>query len=121
MPAQTLPVADLAGYWSHGIVHDDCYGGSHENALVLLPDGRGSYIHEGWLTYRFASFRWRIDGTTLVLSEQRFRIFHSMGCEQRSLRVEGPLSLTHDTTQKRERLDIPLIDEPNDYYLMTRD
>jgi hypothetical protein len=121
VPAESVKAADLVGHWSHGIAHENYYGGSHEYAFVLLPDGRGSYTHDGWLTYRFASFRWRIDENTLVLSEQRFRIFHSMGHEQRCLQVEGALSLTYDTTQGRERLDIPLVDEPKDFYLVSRD
>jgi hypothetical protein len=57
----------------------------------------------------------------MFLSQQRFRIFMPMGCENRALQVTGPLTLSYDTKQHRERLDLPLYHEPSDFYLLTRD
>ncbi len=121
LSAQSLIVTQLVGHWSHGVAHG-YYGGSHEYAIVLLADGRGSFIHDGWWTYRYASFRWTIDGMKLAVTQQRYReISMGMGNGRRSLQIEGPVSIRFDTVHQRERLDIPLVDEPNDFYLITRD
>jgi len=120
MPTPSLTIPQLVGHWSHGVAHG-YYGGSHDFSLVLLADGRGSFIHDGWCTYRFASFQWSIEAGTLVISTQRFCAFSPMGHDRRCLQIGGSVSLRFDSTQQRERLDIPLADEPSDFYLVTRD
>jgi hypothetical protein len=118
--ADQLLTSQLVGRWSHGVAHN-CYGGSHDYVLVFLADGRGAFVHDGWWTYRYAAFRWRLDGATLVLSQQRYRMLQPGMSERRCLQVDGALSLMFDSKQQRERLNIPFIEEPNDFYLITRE
>jgi hypothetical protein len=118
MPAPSLTASKLVGHWSHGIAHG-YYGGSHDFSLVLLADGRGSFTHDGWWTYRFAAFRWRLDGTRLFITEQRYSDPQRFSTK-RCLQIDGPLSLQFDSAQQRNRLDLPLVDEPHDFYLVNR-
>ena len=50
---------DLCGVWSHGVANG-YYGYSHDMRLVFLPDGRGSYCHDGWWRYRLYEFYWHV-------------------------------------------------------------
>jgi len=118
MRSSKLTSRRLIGHWSHGLAHD--YGGSHDFSLIFLADGRGAFIHDGWWTYRVGSFRWRLRRGELVLTSQRFWDPDGwMG--NRCLQIAGPVVASFDPVQKRERLDILLLDEPNDYYLVTRE
>ncbi len=107
------------GYWSHGIAHG-YYGGSHEYRLILLEDGRGAFIHDGWWVYRYGAFQWNRCNETITLTQQRF-IDGAMGTGNRCLRLDGRALLSFDKALERERMDVPLIGEPHDYYLITRD
>jgi hypothetical protein len=114
-----LAKSDLIGCWSHGVAYN-YYGGSHDYRLILLGDGRGCFIHDGWSTYRYADFAWKVDMSRLVLLGQRY-------CElmkftsNRCLQIVGGSSLGFDASQNRQRLDIPFLNEPTDYYLVNRD
>jgi hypothetical protein len=114
-----LTVADLVGQWSHGIVHG-YFGGSHDFRFVFLSDGRGCFIHDGWWTYRYAEFQWKLNGRELIFVKQRYRDFGTLS-NKRCLQIDGSPSLRFDKRQNRRRLDLPLIDEPHDFYLVTRD
>jgi hypothetical protein len=119
MPAPNLTVEKLVGHWSHGVAHG-YYGGSHDFSLVFLSDGRGAFIHDGWWTYRYGTFHWKIRGGVLALAGQRYADPQRY-TERRCLRLEGVVRASYDPGQQRERLDVPLVDEPNDYYLISRD
>jgi len=105
----------LIGLWSHGVAHG-YYGGSHDVRLALLPDGRGAFIHDGWFTYTYGLFQWQLDGSQLRLSHQRFQSHASLGT--RILQIAGLIVLSFDEPEQRERLDIPFVNETNDYYLL---
>jgi hypothetical protein len=119
MSPNVITAEELIGHWSHGIAHG-YYGGSHDFSLVFLRDGRGAFIHDGWWTYRYSSFRWTLRKGVLVLSDQRYTDPQGFS-QSRCLMVAGPVIASHDAAQARERIDVPLVGEPHDYYLLTRD
>jgi hypothetical protein len=113
----------LVGVWSHGVIHA-YYGGSHDFRLVLMPDGIGSYRHDGWWVYRYALFHWDlIDGNILRFNRQRNRIngFMERNSPKRIEIENKPVLLDFDNSHSLERLVVPLKSEPNDFYLLSRD
>jgi len=94
-------IDNLIGQWSHGIAHD-YYGGSHDYRLVFLADGRGSFTHDGWWTYRYVEFDWQLRPDRLVLSNQRSRVFSWMGHSQRCLQSSGPIVLAISCRRENE-------------------
>jgi hypothetical protein len=110
----------LIGAWSHGVANSS-QNGSHDFRLILLPDGRGSFWHDGWWRYRYFSFRWQFQNDRLQLHDQQLIVQDwDAGTGKLDLN-NAPLNLVFDSKLNRECLIIPFINEPNEYWLLTRE
>lgn len=89
-----------------------------------MPDGIGSYCHDGWWVYRYALFHWDlIDGNILRFNSQHYRIngFMERNTPKRIEVENKPVLLDFDNERSLERLVVPLKGEPNEFYLLSRD
>ena len=110
----------LHGIWSHGVANG-YYGGSHDFRFVFLPSGRGSFCHDGWWRYRLITFYWHVTpDQSIQLIAQKGTASAWPDSLQLNVALE-PIKLTWSDEQQMQQLIVPISDEPNDYYRVSRD
>ena len=110
---------EFVGVWSHGVAHQ-YFEGSHDFRFVFLPDGRGSFCHDGWWRYRLVEFYWHVTPADAMQLIAQSATVDTTPHSPLALPLI-PVSIAPDDSLGVQKLTIPLTDEPNDYWLVSRD
>ncbi len=110
---------EFVGVWSHGVAHQ-YFEGSHDFRFVFLPDGRGSFCHDGWWRYRLVQFYWHITPSRALQLIAQNAIISAWPHSPLQIPLSA-VSTTLDDSIGLQQLTIPLVDEPNEYWRVSSD
>ena len=109
---------ELCGVWSHGVSHG-YYGYSHDMRLTFLPDGRGSYCHDGWWRYRLYEFYWHVTPKRQI-QFIAIQATHDTETDRYYFpKIINHYSIAMDEELQLSKLEIDQLD--NEYHLVCKD